>query len=157
MKIVFLTIGKTVNSQLISLQNDYQERIKHYNPFDYMCLPEVKNTKSRSESEQKELEADIFMKYFEPNDWVVLLDEHGKQFTSVQFADFLYRNLQGQHKRLIFVVGGPYGFAKRVYDRSNAMISLSAMTFSHQMVRTIFVEQLYRAFTIQKGEPYHHQ
>ena len=157
MKIVFLTIGKTVNSHLIALQGDYQERIKHYNSFEYVCLPEIKNTKSRSENEQKELEADVFMKYFDANDLVVLLDEYGKQLSSVQFADFLYKNLLGHHKRLIFVVGGPYGFSKRIYDRSNAMLSLSAMTFSHQMVRTIFVEQLYRAFTIQKGEPYHHQ
>jgi len=156
MKIVFLTIGKTINKHLIELQNDYQERVKHYIPYEYVVIPELKNTKNLSEAEQKEKEADMLFKVFEPSDEIVLLDENGKQFSSVGFSEFLDKKLMGTQKRMIFVVGGPYGFSQRVYNRANVLISLSKMTFSHQMVRLIFAEQLYRAFTILRGEPYHH-
>ena len=157
MKIVFLTIGKTINPHLVALQNDYQERLKHYIPFEYQCIPEIKNNRNLSENEQKEKEADLLLKAIEPNDEIILLDENGKLFGSVEFSVFLEKKLNSSNKRMIFVVGGPYGFSKRIYDRANGLISLSKMTFSHQMVRLIFVEQLYRAFTILRGEPYHHQ
>lgn len=157
MKIVFLTIGKTINTQLQQLQNDYQERLKHYVPFEYQCIPELKKTRNISEQEQKEKEADLILKFIEPNDEIILLDENGKHFSSVDFAVYVEKKMNSSYKRMIFVVGGPYGFSKRIYDRANGLISLSRMTFSHQMVRIIFTEQLYRAFTILRGEPYHHQ
>ena len=157
MKIVFLTIGKTINKHLIELQNDYQERLKHYIPYDYVSIPELKNNRNLTEAEQKEKEADLLLKMLEPTDEVILLDEKGKQYGSVEFSEFISKKIMGNQKRMIFVVGGPYGFSQRVYDRANGLISLSKMTFSHQMVRIIFVEQLYRAFTILRGEPYHHQ
>jgi len=157
MKIVFLTIGKTINKHLIELQNDYQERLKHYIPFDYISIPELKNNRYLTENEQKEKEADLLLKAFEPTDDVVLLDEKGKHFGSVDFSEFIEKKIMGNQKRIVFVVGGPYGFSQRVYNRANGLISLSKMTFSHQMVRLIFAEQLYRAFTILRGEPYHHQ
>ena len=157
MKIVFLTIGKTINKHLIELQNDYQERLKHYTPFDYIAIPELKNNRNLTEAEQKEKEADLILKAFEPTDEVILLDENGKQYSSVDFSEFISKKIMGNQKRMVFVVGGPYGFSQRVYNRANGLISLSRMTFSHQMVRIIFAEQLYRAFTILRGEPYHHQ
>jgi 23S rRNA (pseudouridine1915-N3)-methyltransferase len=157
MKIVFLTIGKTINKHLIELQNDYQERLKHYIPFDYIAIPELKNNRNLTEAEQKEKEADLILKAFEPTDEVILLDENGKQYSSVDLSKFISKKIMGNQKRMVFVVGGPYGFSQRVYNRANGLISLSRMTFSHQMVRIIFAEQLYRAFTILRGEPYHHQ
>jgi 23S rRNA (pseudouridine1915-N3)-methyltransferase len=157
MKIVFLTIGKTINKHLIELQNDYQERLKHYIPFDYIAIPELKNNRNLTEAEQKEKEADLILKAFEPTDEIILLDENGKLYGSVDFSDFISKKIMGNQKRIVFVVGGPYGFSQRVYNRANGLISLSKMTFSHQMVRIIFAEQLYRAFTILRGEPYHHQ
>ncbi len=157
MKIVFLTIGKTINKHLVELQNDYQDRLKHYIPFDYISIPELKNNKNLTETEQKEKEADLLLKMFEPTDEIILLDENGKQYSSVDFSEFVSKKIMGNQKRMVFVVGGPYGFSQRVYSRANGLISLSKMTFSHQMVRIIFAEQLYRAFTIMRGEPYHHQ
>jgi len=131
--------------------------LKHYIGFETIAIPELKNTKNISETEQKEKEADLILKALEITDEVMLLDENGKQFSSVGFSEFLSRKMLASHKCMVFVVGGPYGFSERVYNRANGLISLSAMTFSHQMVRVIFVEQLYRAFTILKGEPYHHE
>ena len=157
MKIKLLTVGKTTNSHLIKLQDEYQNRLKYYIPFDLTVIPELKNTKSLSISEQQEKEADLILKQLETNDEVILLDENGKQHTSVGFSEFISKKMLASHKRMIFVVGGPYGFSERVYQRANGKISLSAMTFSHQMIRLIFVEQLYRAMTILKGEPYHHE
>jgi len=157
MKIVFLTIGKTINKHLVELQNDYQERLKHYIPFDYIVIPELKNNRNLTEAEQKEKEADLILKAFEPTDEIILLDENGKQFSSVGLSEFVAKKMLGTQKRIVFVVGGPYGFSQRLFNRANGMISLSKMTFSHQMVRLIFAEQLYRAFTIMRGEPYHHQ
>ena len=120
-------------------------------------IPELKNTKNLSIAEQQEKEADLILKQLETSDEVVLLDEKGKQFSSVGFSEFISKKMLASHKRMIFVVGGPYGFSERVYQRANGKVSLSAMTFSHQMIRLIFVEQLYRAMTILKGEPYHHE
>ena len=157
MKIKLLTVGKTTNSHLIKLQEEYQNRLKYYILFELTIIPELKNTKSLSISEQQEKEADLILKQLETNDEVILLDENGKQHTSVGFSEFISKKMLASHKRMIFVVGGPYGFSERVYQRANGKISLSAMTFSHQMIRLIFVEQLYRAMTILKGEPYHHE
>jgi len=157
MKITLLTVGKTTNPHLIKLQEEYQNRLKFYITFDLVVIPELKNTKSLSITEQIEKEADLILKQIELNDKVVLLDEKGKQFTSVGFSEYIAKKIMASHKRMIFVVGGPYGFSERVYKRANNKISLSTMTFSHQMIRLIFIEQLYRAFTILKGEPYHHE
>ncbi|MFZ4724833.1 MAG: 23S rRNA (pseudouridine(1915)-N(3))-methyltransferase RlmH [Paludibacter sp.] len=157
MKISLLMVGKTTNSQLIKLQDEYQNRLKHYISFDSIIIPELKNTKNLSVAEQQEKEADLILKQIETSDDVILLDEKGKQFTSVEFSTFISKKMLASHKRMIFVVGGPYGFSERVYTRSTGLVSLSAMTFSHQMIRLIFLEQLYRAFTILKGEPYHHE
>jgi 23S rRNA (pseudouridine1915-N3)-methyltransferase len=157
MKIKLLTVGKTTNPHLIKLQDEYQNRLKYYIPFDLTVIPELKNTKNLSVAEQQEKEADLILKQLEINDEVILLDEKGKQYTSVGFSEFISKKMLASHKRMIFVVGGPYGFSERVYQRANGKISLSAMTFSHQMIRLIFVEQLYRAMTILKGEPYHHE
>ena len=157
MKIILLTVGKTTNTHLIKLQEEYQNRLKFYITFESVVIPELKNTKNLSVSEQLEKEADLILKQFETNDEIILLDEKGKQFTSVGFSDFISKKMLASHKRMIFVVGGPYGFSERIYQRAKGMVSLSSMTFSHQMIRLIFVEQLYRAMTILKGEPYHHE
>ncbi len=157
MKIILLTVGKSTNSHLIKLQEEYQNRLKYYIPFEMTVVPELKNTKNLSVNEQQEKEADLILKQLENSDEVILLDEKGKQFTSVGFSEFISKKMLASHKRMVFVVGGPYGFSDRVYQRANGKVSLSAMTFSHQMIRVIFVEQLYRAMTILKGEPYHHE
>lgn len=157
MKIILLTVGKSTNSYLIKLQEEYQNRLKFYIPFEMLVIPELKNTKNLSISEQQEKEADLILKQLDNSDEVVLLDEKGKQFTSVGFSEFISKKMLASHKRMVFVVGGPYGFSERVYQRANGKVSLSSMTFSHQMIRLIFVEQLYRAMTILKGEPYHHE
>jgi 23S rRNA (pseudouridine1915-N3)-methyltransferase len=157
MKISLLMVGKTTNSQLIKLQDEYQNRLKHYISFESIIIPELKNTKNLSVAEQQEKEADLILKQIETSDEVILLDEKGKQFTSVEFSTFISKKMLASHKRMIFVVGGSYGFSERVYSRATGLVSLSAMTFSHQMIRLIFLEQLYRAFTILKGEPYHHE
>ena len=157
MKITLLVVGKTNHSSLIQLQDEYQNRLKHYIGFDMLTIPELKNTKSLSETEQKEKEGDLILKQLDASDELILLDEKGKQITSVEFATFISKKMLSSHKRIVFVVGGPYGFSTKIYNRANGLISLSKMTFSHQMIRIIFVEQLYRAFTILKGEPYHHE
>ncbi len=157
MKIILLTVGKSTNPHLIKLQEEYQNRLKFYIPFEIIVIPELKNNKNLSAAEQLEKEADLILKQLETNDETILLDENGKQFNSVGFSDFIAKKMLASHKRMIFVVGGPYGFSDRIYKRANGMVSLSQMTFSHQMVRLFFIEQLYRAMTILKGEPYHHQ
>ena len=157
MKITLLTVGKTTNANLVSLQDEYQNRLKFYIPFEMVVIPELKNTKNLSIAEQQEKEADLILKQLETSDEVVLLDDKGKQFTSMGFSEYISKKMLASHKRMVFVVGGPYGFSERVYNRANGKVSLSAMTFSHQMIRFIFVEQLYRAMTILKGEPYHHE
>lgn len=157
MKIILLTVGKTINNNLITLQEDYQNRLKFYIPFETVIIPELKNTRNLSVNEQLEKEADLILRQLEPTDEIILLDEKGKSFTSVSFSEFLSKKMLSSVKRTVFVVGGPYGFSERVYKRANSLVSLSAMTFSHQMIRLIFIEQLYRAMTILKGEPYHHE
>lgn len=157
MKAVFLMLGRTVEPHFIAAIEDYTARIKHSLPFELEVIPELKNTKNLSEEQQKEREGDLILKYLQPGDYVVLLDEHGKEFRSVEFALWMERKMQQISKRLVFVVGGPYGFASKIYETASEKISLSKMTFSHQMVRLIFVEQLYRAMTIIQGGPYHHE
>ena len=157
MKFVLLMIGKTNSESLQKLIDDYQNRLLHYLSFETVVIPELKNTKTLSTQEQKEKEADLIFKQIENQDDVILLDEKGKQFSSVAFAGFLEKKMHSSAKRMIFVIGGPFGFSQRIYDRANGMISMSPMTFSHQMIRLIFAEQLYRAMTIIRGESYHHE
>ena len=157
MKILLLVIGKTDDEYLVTGIKKYVDRLGHCASCEMKELPDPRNRKTLSEEQQKKTESLLLLQQLQPADQVVLLDENGKQFTSVAFAENLEKQLASGAKRLVFVIGGPYGFAQEVYDRTNAKMSLSPMTFSHQMVRLIFVEQLYRAFTILKGEPYHHQ
>lgn len=157
MKFALLMIGKTNGESLQKLIDDYQNRLQHYLSFETVVIPELKNTKNLSTQEQKEKEADLIFKQIENQDDVILLDEKGKQFSSVAFAGFLEKKMHSSAKRMIFVIGGPFGFSQRIYDRANGMISMSPMTFSHQMIRLIFAEQLYRAMTIIRGESYHHE
>ena len=156
MKTILLLVGKTVNKHFIAGINDYKERITHYMPFDIATIPELKNTKSLSEEQQKTAEGELILKQLQPSDTVVLLDEHGKEMRSIEFAAWTEKKQQTA-RRLVYIIGGPYGFSEAVYARANEKISLSRMTFSHQMVRLVFVEQIYRACTIIKGEPYHHE
>ncbi len=156
MKVELILVGKTVSKQIGACIDDYVGRVGHYLPFAVSVIPELKNTKSLSEQQQKDLEGEKILRLIQPADTVVLLDEHGRELRSVEFADWLCVKQQ-QARRLVFVIGGPYGFSKAVYDRADEQLSLSKMTFSHQMVRLIFTEQLYRACTIIKGEPYHHE
>jgi 23S rRNA (pseudouridine1915-N3)-methyltransferase len=157
MKLLLLTIGKTNDKSLLALQNEYLKRLKHYLPFEIQNIPELKNTKSLSIAEQLEKEADLILKQIDNQDELILLDEKGKQYTSIEFSTFISKKMLASHKRVIFVVGGPYGFSERIYTRAQSMTSLSKMTFSHQMIRLIFVEQVYRAMTILRNEPYHHE
>lgn len=157
MKFIFLMIGKTSQEHLEKLIQDYRERISHYLNFESIVIPDLKNTKKMSIQEQKEREAELILKHIDNQDEVIILDEGGKQFSSIAFSGFIEKKLHATTKRIIFVAGGPFGFSSKIYDRANEMISLSSMTFSHQMVRLIFTEQLYRAMTIIRGENYHHQ
>ena len=156
MKVTLLLVGKTQDKNFVKGIEEYVSRIVHYLPFTITTIPELKNTKSLTESQQKEREGERILKEIQPSDTVVLLDEHGKEFRSIAYASWLQKQ-QNTARGLVVVIGGPYGFSKAVYDRANEKISMSKMTFSHQMVRLIFVEQLYRACTIIKGEPYHHE
>lgn len=156
MKATLILVGKTNEEVFVRAIADYMGRIGHYLPFNIITLPELKNTKKLSEAQQKDREGEMILKEIQTSDTIVLLDEHGKEFRSVDYAAWLQKK-QNTAKRLVFVIGGPYGFSKAMYDRANEKISLSKMTFSHQMVRLIFVEQLYRACSIIKGEPYHHE
>lgn len=156
MKTELILVGKTTNKHFVACINDYVERIGHYMPFSITTIPELKNAKSLSEDQQKEREGELIMKQLQASDTVVLLDEHGSQMRSIEFASWLQK-MQNSARRLMFVIGGPYGFSPALYQRANQKISLSPMTFSHQMVRLVFTEQIYRACTILKGEPYHHE
>jgi 23S rRNA (pseudouridine1915-N3)-methyltransferase len=156
MKTLLLLVGKTQDKHFVAGINDYAERIGHYLPFEIKVIPELRNTKSLSEQQQKTQEGELLLKQLQPSDTVVLLDEHGTEHRSVEFAAWLQKK-QNTARRLVFIIGGPYGFSEAVYKRANEMVSLSRMTFSHQMVRLVFTEQIYRACTIIKGEPYHHE
>lgn len=156
MKTTLILVGKTNGKLFNEGIDDYAKRIGHYTPFAVKVLPELKSTKSLSESQQKDKEGKMILKTISPSDFVVLLDEHGTEYRSMEFAKWIEKRRNGG-RDLVFVIGGPYGFSPDVYNRADTLISLSRMTFSHQMVRLIFVEQLYRACTIIKGEPYHHE
>ena len=156
MKTILLQVGKTANKHIQALLDDYQERISHYLPFELITIPELRNTKNFTPQQQKQAEGEFIMRQLQPADHVVLLDEHGLQLRSLQLAQWLERK-QSTLRRLVFVIGGPYGFSPDVYQRAQEQLSLSSLTFSHQMVRLVFTEQLYRACTIIKGEPYHHE
>lgn len=156
MKIILTVIGKTQSKYLTEGIDNYTARLRHYIPFEIKTLPDIKNTRRLTESQQKEIEGNCFLATMQPSDYVVLLDERGVEYTSRQFSQFIEKNMYLLPHNLIFVVGGPYGFSPAMYDRANDKISLSRMTFSHEMVRLFFVEQIYRAMTIIKGEPYHH-
>lgn len=156
MKTLLIQVGKTVNKHFQAGISDYVERIGHYMPFEVVTIPDLKNTKSLSEELQKQLEGEQILKQLQPSDTVVLLDEHGREYRSIEFARWLEQK-RNTARRLVFVIGGPYGFSQEVYARANEQLSLSKMTFSHQMIRLTFTEQVYRACTIIKGEPYHHE
>lgn len=157
MKITLLTVGKTDKDWVKQGIDIYASRMKHYFPFTIVEIPELKNASSLSQEQIKTKEGELILKNIKPTDDVILLDERGKEFSSMEFAKTLQDKISYTGKDIVFVIGGAYGFAEAVHQRSNSKISLSRMTFSHQMVRAIFVEQLYRAFTIMKGEPYHHE
>jgi 23S rRNA (pseudouridine1915-N3)-methyltransferase len=157
MKIKLLAIGKTDDAQLQQLIDTYKNRLKHYINFEAEWLPDIKNAKSLNEFQQKEKEGELILKKLQPTDILYLLDEKGTSFSSVDFSVFIQKKLNTGIKQLVFVIGGPYGFSETVFAKANGKISLSKMTFSHQMVRLFFIEQLYRAFTILKNEPYHHE
>ncbi len=156
MKTLLILVGKTTDKHFQAGINDYVERIGHYMPFELVTIPELKNTKSLSEEQQKTAEGELILKQIQPSDTLVLLDEHGRELRSIEFARWLEQKQQTA-RRLVFVIGGPYGFSPTVYQRANEQLPLSRMTFSHQMIRLTFTEQVYRACTIIRGEPYHHE
>ena len=156
MKTLLILVGKTTDRHFLAGISDYAGRISHYMPFELVTIPELKNTKSLSEDQQKTAEGELILKLLQPSDTVVLLDEHGRELRSIEFARW-FEQKRNTARRLVFVIGGPYGFSPAVYARANEQLSLSKMTFSHQMIRLVFTEQVYRACTIIKGEPYHHE
>ena len=156
MKTLLILVGKTTDRHFQAGISDYAGRISHYMPFELVTIPELKNTKSLSEDQQKTAEGELILKLLQPSDTVVLLDEHGRELRSIEFARWLEQK-RNTARRLVFVIGGPYGFSPGLYARANEQLSLSKMTFSHQMIRLVFTEQVYRACTIIKGEPYHHE
>ena len=157
MNIELIVVGKTDMKEVSALVDMYSKRINHYAKFSITYLPDLRNTKNLSEPQQKVAEGEMLLKDVTVGDYVVLLDEAGEEMRSVAFAQWLQKRMNSGVRRLVLMIGGPYGFSEAVYQRANSKISLSKMTFSHQMVRAIFVEQIYRAFTIMKGEPYHHE
>ncbi|WP_291117216.1 23S rRNA (pseudouridine(1915)-N(3))-methyltransferase RlmH [Flavobacterium sp. UBA6135] len=157
MNIKLIAIGKTDNKNLQTLMEEYQKRLSFYIKFELEVIPDLKNAKNLSEDQQKEKEGELILSKLTPTDYLILLDENGKSFSSMAFSAELQKKMNAGIKTLVYVIGGPYGFSEKVYQKANQKISLSAMTFSHQMVRLFFIEQVYRAFTILKNEPYHHQ
>jgi 23S rRNA (pseudouridine1915-N3)-methyltransferase len=157
MKITLILNGKTEDEHIIKGFTVYEQRLKHYVSFETIVIPALKNTKALSLEQQKQKEAELLFKQIQSADKLILLDENGKEYNSVGFSDFIQQQMNSGIKNLVFVVGGPYGFSEEVYQRANGKLSLSKMTFSHQMVRLFFIEQVYRAMTILKNEPYHHQ
>ena len=156
MKITLLVVGKTADARLQSLIEEYQQRLKHYIPFEFVVVPDIKNAKALSIDQLKAAEGQAILSYLTPAMDVLLLDEHGREFRSIEYADFLQKKM-ASGRDLTLIIGGAYGFSKEVYDRANGKISLSQMTFSHQMIRLMAIEQIYRAMTILRGEPYHHE
>ena len=157
MNIRLITIGKTDNKNLQSLIEDYTTRLSFYVKFDLDIIADIKNVKNLSEAQQKEKEGELILSKISATDNLILLDENGKTFNSLGFSNYLQKKMNAGTKTLVFVIGGPYGFSETVYQKANGKVSLSEMTFSHQMVRLFVIEQIYRGFTILKNEPYHHQ
>ncbi|MBD5264040.1 MAG: 23S rRNA (pseudouridine(1915)-N(3))-methyltransferase RlmH [Bacteroides sp.] len=157
MEIQLLTVGKTTKPYIQTGIDEYCRRLKHYINYSIVSLPDIKTSKTLTESIQKEKEGKLILESLTPADFCILLDEHGKELSSMEFSAFIQKIMSSGRKRISFVVGGPYGFCKDVYDRAHMKISLSKMTFTHEMIRLFFTEQLYRAFTILRGEPYHHE
>lgn len=157
MKIVLMVVGKPSEQPVAEIIKDYSARINHYIPFEIINAGEAKNTKNLSQSQQKNAEAQLFLKKLEPSDYIILLDEHGKEYTSIQFSAMIERKMNTVPKRLVFIIGGPYGFDSSIYELANEKMSLSKLTFPHLLIRLFFVEQIYRAMTIMRGEPYHHE
>ena len=157
MKIKLLAVGKTDNKHLIQLIEEYQNRLKHYIKFELEVIPDIKNVKNLSEVQQKDKEGELILSKLQNTDHLILLDDKGKHFTSIEFSQYLQKKMNSGIKQLVLVIGGPYGFSDTFYKKAIAKISLSKMTFSHQMIRLFTVEQIYRAFTILKNEPYHHE
>lgn len=157
MNIELIVIGKTDLKEVEALIAMYSKRINHYASFAITTIADVRNTRKLSEAEQKRLEGEAILRLLNDSDHVTLLDEHGSELRSIEFAELVQRRMSSGIKRLVFVIGGPYGFSEAVYQRANSKLSLSKMTYSHQLVRAIFTEQLYRAFTILRNEPYHHE
>ena len=157
MNIKLLAIGKTDDKELNQLIDNYIKRLSHYIKFDFEIIPDLKNAKNLSEAQQKEKEGELILGKLTTADVLIVLDENGKQYDSVGFSEVLQKYMNSGIKRLVFVIGGPYGFSPQVYQRAQAKLSLSKMTFSHQMIRLFFIEQLYRGYTILRNEPYHHR
>ena len=157
MNIRLLAIGKTDNKALQQLMDDYMKRLSFYIKFELEVIPDIKNAKNMSEAQQKDKEGELILGKLSPTDQLILLDENGKNYSSIGFSEELQKKMNSGVKTLVFVIGGPYGFSQEVYAKAQGKVSLSAMTFSHQMVRLFFIEQVYRAMTILRGEPYHHQ
>lgn len=157
MTIKLLCIGKTDKKELESLTDIYVKRLQFYTRFEVEVIPDLKKAKNLDENQQKQKEGELLLGKLQNSDFVVLLDENGKQFSSVAFSEYLQKRMNTGLKQLVFVIGGPYGFSTEVYKRADSKISLSKMTFSHQMIRLFVTEQIYRAFTILRNEPYHHQ
>ncbi len=157
MTIKLLAIGKTDSNHLQQLIAEYENRLKHYVKFELDIIADIKNAKNLSETQQKEKEGEFILKKLNATDVLILLDENGKQYTSIEFSNYLQKKMNSGCKQLVFVIGGPYGFSESVYQKAQGKVSLSKMTFSHQMVRLFIVEQVYRGFTILKNQPYHHR
>lgn len=157
MKIELAVIGKTSIGYLKQGIDEYIKRLKHYVPFEIKYIDDIKNTKNISEDQQKRTEGAKILSLLDKSDFVVLLDEHGKEYTSMQYSSYIQKRMLSGAKKVVFVIGGPYGFSQEVYNRANDKISFSKMTFNHEMIRLIFTEQLYRAYTIINHEPYHHE
>jgi 23S rRNA (pseudouridine1915-N3)-methyltransferase len=157
MTIKLLGIGKTDDRALQDLTEVYIKRLQFYNKFEFELIPDLKKIKNLDENQQKQKEGELILNKLSTSDFVVLLDENGKQFSSEAFSEYIQKRLNSGLKQLVFIIGGPYGFSQDIYNRADAKLALSKMTFSHQMVRLFFVEQLYRGFTILKNEPYHHR
>lgn len=156
MKITLLVVGKTTDERLRSLISDYQQRLSHYVPFDFVVIPDIKNAKALSQDQLKTAEGQAILSALTPAMEVILLDEHGREFRSIEYADWLQKKM-ASGKDLTLIIGGAYGFSDAVYARANGKLSLSQMTFSHQMIRLMAIEQIYRAMTILRNEPYHHE
>jgi len=157
MEVILITVGQTSTEYIREGIEEYMKRLKRYISFSIISLPDIKNTKSITERAQKELEGANILSKLNTSDFVVLLDERGKEYTSMEFSEYMQRQMLSGRKRLVFVIGGPYGFSEELYSRANGKLSLSRMTFNHEMVRLFFIEQIYRSQTILRGEPYHHQ